>query len=65
MNTEMSIMELDAQCSELLPAREALGVGDWNVINVGAYNQALALNVASLGSVAMAGAEQTILVHAH
>lgn len=65
MNTEMSIMELDAQCGELLPAREALGVGDWNTINVGAYNQALALNVASLGSVAVADADQLIFIHAH
>ena len=65
MSSKLSIAELDAERSELLPAREALGVFDTNWTGVYAVNAATAANVASGFCVAGAGAVQTIVIDAH
>jgi hypothetical protein len=57
---KLTLRELDGQSAELLPMREALGL--WNFANVYATNSSLALNAATVNSVALSGASQTIVV---
>lgn len=59
---ELSIVDLDAESGDLLPAREALGLFNWNYTEITAANNALALNVGSLTSAAVASAGQSITV---
>jgi hypothetical protein len=65
MSHELSLVELDAESAELLPAREALSTFDLtklNVANIQASNFALALNTGGRHSSATAVAAQTIFV---
>jgi hypothetical protein len=57
---KLSMQELDRQSAEVLPKREALGL--FNIANVYATNSSLALNAATVNSLAVSGASQTILV---
>jgi hypothetical protein len=57
---KLTLHELGSQPAELLPQREALGL--WNFANVYATNSSLALNAATVNSLAISGASQTILV---
>ena len=54
-------MELDAEVLELLPTRETLFF-NINVAPVIAVNLSMAINAASIGSVANSGAWQNLLV---
>ena len=62
MAIELSLCELDSECSELLPSREALGLFNLNVANILAGNSATSANVLSLLSGAGASATQGIAV---
>jgi hypothetical protein len=57
---KLTLQELGGQSAELLPHREALGL--WNFANVYATNSSLALNAATVNSLAISGASQTIIV---
>ena len=57
---KLTLQELGGQSAELLPPPEALGL--WNFANVYATNSSLALNAATVNSLAISGASQTILV---
>ena len=57
---KLTLQELGGQSAELLPHREALGL--WNFANVYATNSSLALDAATVNSLAISGASQTILV---
>jgi hypothetical protein len=57
---KLTLQELGGQSAELLPHREALGL--WNFANVYATNSSVALNAATVNSLAISGASQTILV---
>jgi hypothetical protein len=57
---EITFSELAAEAVELLPAREALGVG--NVALIGAYNASAAANVLTVLSAAASQANQAIVV---
>jgi hypothetical protein len=57
---KLTLQELGGQSAEPLPHREALGL--WNFANVYATNSSLALNAATVNSLAISGASQTILV---
>jgi hypothetical protein len=58
----MTLESLDAETAELLPTRETLLVGfDINVAPVIGVNIALAINAATIGSVANAGAWQDMV----
>ena len=57
---KLTLQELGGQSAELLPHREALGL--WNFANVYATNSSLTLNAATVNSLAISGASQTILV---
>ena len=59
----LSRAELEATSAELLPAREALAF--INITNITAVNLAIAVNAASVGSVAQAVALQGIVVRQH
>jgi hypothetical protein len=61
MRTELSITELEAETVQMLPSRETLFFNT-NWANVVASNSSMALNAASLGSVAASNATQTINV---
>lgn len=56
--------ELDAEVVELLPARETLFF-DVNVAPVIGVNISMAINAATIGSVANSGAWQDLLVFQH
>ncbi|WP_255771492.1 hypothetical protein [Pseudarthrobacter sulfonivorans] len=58
---KLSLVELDAEVLELLPVRETLFF-DFNVAPVVAVNLSMAINAASIGSVANSEAWQTLLV---
>ncbi|MFL6127788.1 MAG: hypothetical protein ACJ73E_01835 [Mycobacteriales bacterium] len=60
VTTGLSIVELESEQAELLPAREALGF--FNTANIAASNTALALNAGSFASFASARATQVIIV---
>ncbi len=62
MRKELTVIELDAEFVELLPARETLSFGNTNWASVWASNSSLALNAASLGSSANSMAVQTISI---
>ncbi|MBB3043886.1 hypothetical protein KM427_17115 [Nocardioides sp. LMS-CY] len=62
MRRELTIAELEAERTELLPARETLTFGNTNWANVFASNSSLALNAASLYSMANSAAAQSITV---
>jgi hypothetical protein len=58
----MTLESLDAETAELLPTRETLHLGfDINVAPVIGVNIALAINAATIGSVANAGAWQDMV----
>jgi hypothetical protein len=59
--TEFTMHELELEHTELLPSREALGWGS-NWAGVYASNTALAVNAATINSLAAASANQTIVV---
>lgn len=62
---ELSVHELETERADLLPGREALGWFrglSFNTANIAASNSALALNAAAIGSTAIAGASQQIIV---
>jgi hypothetical protein len=60
-SNELSPLELDAEVLELLPVRETLFL-DINVAPIIAVNLSMAVNAASLGSVANSEAWQTVFV---
>jgi hypothetical protein len=63
MRKELTISELDTELIELLPARETLsGFFSPNWAAVYATNSSLALNAASIQSLANSAAVQTITV---
>jgi hypothetical protein len=61
---EIDFTELEAEHIELLPTRETLtfGYGNNNWAAIVANNSSLAVNAASLGSLASSAAVQTIFV---
>jgi hypothetical protein len=61
MRTELSITELEAESVQLLPSRETLFFNT-NWANVVASNSSMALNAASLNSLANSAAYQSINV---
>lgn len=60
----LTIAELETETTELLPTRETLtfGFGNNNWAAIYASNSSLALNAASLGSLASSAAVQTVVV---
>lgn len=62
MRNVLSIAELETEQVELLPARETLFFGNNNWAAVYASNSSLALNAASLASMANSAAVQTVVV---
>ena len=60
-STELLPVDLDAEVVELLPMRETLFF-NINVAPVVAVNLSMAINAASIGSVATSGAWQELLV---
>ncbi len=62
MRRELTIAELEAERTDLLPTRETLFFGNTNWASVMASNSSLALNAASLASTANSAAVQTISV---
>lgn len=63
-SNELSPVELDAEVLELLPVRETLFF-DINVAPIVAVNLSMAVNAASLGSIANSEAWQTLLATQH
>jgi hypothetical protein len=61
MRNALSIAELDSERTELLPTRETLTFNN-NWASVFASNSSMALNAASLGSLANSAAYQAITV---
>jgi len=62
MRNALTIAELETEHTELLPTRETLTFGNTNWANVFASNSSMALNAASLGSLANSAAYQSITV---
>ena len=62
MRRELTIAELESEHTELLPPRETLFFGNTNWASIMASNSSLALNAASLYSVANSAAVQTVTV---
>lgn len=62
MRKELTIAELEAERTDLLPTRETLSWGNTNWASVVASNSSLALNAASWGSMANSAAYQSINV---
>jgi hypothetical protein len=60
MRENVSMRELEATTVELLPNRETLAL--FNFANVTAVNLAIAVNAASIGSAAVASANQYVVV---
>jgi hypothetical protein len=60
MRENVSMCELEATTVELLPSRETLAL--FNFANVTAVNLAIAINAASIGSAAVASANQYVVV---
>jgi hypothetical protein len=60
-STPLTLVELDAEVAELLPLKETLFF-DINVSPVIAISLSMAINAASIGSIANSGALQDILV---
>jgi hypothetical protein len=63
MYCELSIAELDAQCAELLPTREALALVNvtiGNITNIVGVNNAFAISAFSPGSTTGASAGQIL-----
>ncbi|GAC1376456.1 MAG: hypothetical protein NVS2B15_21200 [Pseudarthrobacter sp.] len=63
-SNELSPVELDAEVMELLPVRETLFF-DINVAPIVAVNLSMAINAASIGSMANSEAWQTLLATQH
>jgi hypothetical protein len=65
MRRELTITELEAERTDLLPARETLSYhgGNTNWATIVASNSSLALNAASLFAVANSAAVQSISVN--
>ena len=57
------LQELDQELGELMPRREALSLV--NITNITAVNVSLALNAATIGATAAAGATQGIVLFQH
>ena len=62
MRKELTFAELESERTELLPTRETLTFGNTNWASIVASNSSMALNAASLYSVANSAAVQTIAV---
>jgi hypothetical protein len=62
MRKELTIAELETERTDLLPSRETLFFGHSNWASIVASNSSLALNAASLHSLANSAAAQTIVV---
>ncbi len=62
-NGTISRTELADQSVDLLPSREALALV--NITNITAVNIAIAVNAATIGSTAAAGALQHVVVFQH
>jgi hypothetical protein len=62
MRKELTFAELETERTELLPTRETLTFGNTNWASIVASNSSMALNAASLYSVANSAAVQTITV---
>jgi hypothetical protein len=64
MRRELTIADLEAEHTDLLPARETLnfGYGNTNWAAISATNSSLALNAATLASMANSAAVQTVVV---
>lgn len=62
MRTELTITELEAESVQLLPSRETLFFNT-NWANVAASNSSMALNAASLNSIANSAAWQAVQVN--
>ena len=62
MRKELTFAELESERTELLPTRETLTFGNTNWASIVASNSSMALNAASLYSVANSAAVQTITV---
>jgi len=60
MHDHLSVSELEATSVEPLPRRETLAL--FNVANVTAVNLAIVVNAASLGTSALASANQLVAV---
>ncbi len=60
MRDYVSMSELEATTVEVLPSRETLAL--FNFANVTAVNLAIAINAASIGSAAIASANQLVVV---
>jgi hypothetical protein len=60
-STALTPMDLDAEVAELLPMKETLFI-NINVSPVIAVNLSMAMNVASIGSIANSAAMQDVLV---
>ena len=63
MREIVSMRELEATTVELLPNRETLAL--FNFANVTAVNLAIAVNAATIGSAAVAHANQYVVVIQH
>lgn len=63
MRKELTIAELEAERTDLLPSRETLSYGNHNWSSIVASNSSLALNAASLYAVANSAAAQSITVN--
>lgn len=63
MRRELTITELEAELTELLPARETLTFGNTNWANIVASNSSMALNAASVYATANSAALQSIAVY--
>ena len=63
MRENVSMRELEATTVELLPNRETLAL--FNFANVTAVNLAIAVNAATIGSAAVAHANQYVFVIQH
>lgn len=63
MRESVSMCELEATTVELLPNRETLAL--FNFANVTAVNLAIAVNAATIGSAAVAHANQYVVVIQH
>lgn len=62
MRKELTFSELETEHVELLPARETLFFNTYKWASIVASNSSLALNAATVGSLASSAAVQTIAV---
>lgn len=63
---ELSVRDLETECVELLPGREALGtwkMPSFNSASIVASNSALALNIGTVDSFAQSSVQQGFTFH--